>query len=163
MACRVVPVARYSLPFLVNSLSAIISTAHVILQIGAFEGHNFSVLLVPIRLLKDPNCRSLSLNTNKSFHEVYFPVLKMRIIDSSEISLNFLPWGYKTLHSRRELTSLSPPWETYILQIAYFLFIYLQFESAIRIYIWGVVQRRIPGTSNQVNWPVSFKSSVFFS
>jgi hypothetical protein len=29
--------------------------------------------------------------------------------------------------------------------------------------LWRVVQRRIPGTSNQVNWPVSFKSSVFFS
>jgi hypothetical protein len=28
---------------------------------------------------------------------------------------------------------------------------------------WGVVQRRIPGTSNQVNWPVPFESSVFFS
>jgi cytochrome c oxidase assembly protein Cox11 len=27
---------------------------------------------------------------------------------------------------------------------------------------WGVVQRRIPGTSNQVNWPVSFESSVLF-
>jgi hypothetical protein len=54
-------------------------------------------------------------------------------------------------------------------------FFSLQFESAIRIYIlqanvviitmslWGVVQRRIPGTSDEVNWPVSFKSSVFFS
>jgi hypothetical protein len=28
---------------------------------------------------------------------------------------------------------------------------------------WGVVQQWIPGTWNQVNWPVSFESSVFFS
>jgi hypothetical protein len=33
----------------------------------------------------------------------------------------------------------------------------------IRMSLWGFVQRRIPGTSDQVNWPVSFESSVFFS